>query len=165
MNQPFLHLLTNDFAASPGIQDPNSLLQSLGTSTPRCSVDIWLVNREIYEGKPRFPSWWLSFNPFEKYANHQIGSLFLQGSGWTFQKCLKPPPSCHVCILWYLGHMFRASSGPELSEFCLLFFFGVVSLYMTPGPKQCTSQEKEKSLKFIIHLYCLIPPKWVIYWT
>ena len=125
----------------------------------------WFFTGEIYEGKPRFPSWWLSFNPFRKYANHQIGSLFLQGSGWTFQKCLKPPPSCHVCILWYLGHMFRASSGPELSEFCLLFFLGVVSLYMTPGPKQCTSQEKEKSLKFIIHLYCLIPPKWVIYWT
>jgi len=46
------HLLTKDLAASSGIQDPNSLLQSLGTSTPRCSVDIWLVNREIYEGKP-----------------------------------------------------------------------------------------------------------------
>ena len=26
-------------------------------------------------------SWWLSFNPFEKYAQSQIGS-FPQGSGW-----------------------------------------------------------------------------------
>ncbi len=36
-------------------------------------------------------SWWFFTNPFEKYAR-QIGT-FPQGSGWQFQKCLKPPPS------------------------------------------------------------------------
>ena len=44
-------------------------------------------------GRPTIPSWWFFTNPFEKYANRQLGS-FPHKSGWKLTIFELPPPRC-----------------------------------------------------------------------
>ena len=107
-------------------------------------------------------SWWLSFNPFEKYANVKMGEHLPQVSGWTFQKYL----SCHHLIEKHhppflvgendsgnfvkiagLQSIMKLSSTHQRVSSCTC---GVLQAFWRPGngfPRVSTPQEEKEEQK------------------
>ena len=157
------HLLTKDLAASSGIQDPNSLLQSLVF---------------VFANAHRLPGVPLTSGGFSRGNLWRETGCLVGGFSPTHLKNMRTVKLDHyfpkvrgehstnvwnhhlVAMFAFGGILGICSDLPDrnfLSFACC--FFGVgFAVYDTPN----NAQEKEKSLKFIIHLYCSIPPKWVI---